>query len=73
MDPDSWRLKILWLWPQLPKKKIKLFIRLGDQHREKGNEFLAEYCYKKCMELAKSIQAVHCLKKIAERYNETSS
>lgn len=67
MDPDSFRLRILWGMPQLPKKKIKRFIQLGDEYRQKGDETMARHCYRKSLELAKSIRAVHLEKKIEER------
>ncbi len=72
MDGDSWRLRILWWWPQLPKKKIRKFIKLGDEYFAKGNTALAAYCYERSWDLANSIRAVYFTKKIEDRVADLS-
>ena len=67
MDPESWRLRFLWYWPQPPKKKIREFVRLGDAYRQDGNHRLARYCYAKSEELALRSNAVHLSKKLKTR------
>ncbi len=67
MDPDSFRLRILWKLPQLPKKKIRKFIELGDRYRAMGHEPKAQLCYDRSLQLAKDIRAVHLMKKIEAR------
>lgn len=69
MDTEPLRLRLLWKWPQMPKRKIRMFIQLGDEYKAKGQDYLAEYCYRKSLELADSIRAVHLKKKIVKRVN----
>jgi len=67
MDPDSFRLRVLWRLPQLPRKKIRRFIAMGDKYRSLGNEAKAQLCYSRSMDLAKNIRAVHLTKKLERR------
>lgn len=68
MEPGSWWLKLLWHIPQLPKKKIKLFLKLGDRYQGQGKTHLAKECYERALMLADSVSAVYYIKRIEERF-----
>jgi hypothetical protein len=68
--PKRWhilRLGFLWRLPKEPRKKIKVFLRLGDQYYQRGEEQLATYCYDLSKSLALETGAIHLLKKINQR------
>lgn len=67
MNMGKWLLSLLWIFPQLPKKKIRLFLKLGDHYQKKGKHELARFCYNKALDLAENIGAVHYLKKTNEK------
>ncbi len=67
MESGPWFLRLLWRMPQLPKKKVRYFMRLGDYYWEKENDAAARFCYRKAQELADRIGAVHYLKKTNDR------
>lgn len=64
---QKWRLKLLWRLPLEPRKKIKKFIRLGDDYLVRGERQLAEHCYNLSRQLAEEAGTVHLLKKIEQR------
>ncbi len=70
MEDGSWYLRILWRLPQLPKKKIQLFIRLGDYFYEKSQPKKSRFCYYKAKELADNIGAVYYRKKTVGKLNK---
>ncbi|HHY14474.1 MAG TPA: hypothetical protein GX521_00200 [Firmicutes bacterium] len=61
------RLRLLWRLPGEPRKKIKRFLKLGDQFLARGEAKLAEYCYELSQGLAQEAGTVHLLKKIRQR------
>ncbi len=61
------RLKLLWRLPGEPRKKIKRFLKLGDEFLTRGETRLAEYCYELSHGLAQEAGTVHLLKKIRQR------
>lgn len=65
---SRWKVSLLWYLPIEPRKKIKRFIKLGDQYRANGSEQMAVYCYERSLDLARNARAVHLLKKIEERF-----
>lgn len=68
--PKRWhtlKLRFLWRLPKEPRKKIRAFLRLGDEYQRSGEEALAKYCYGLSKELAEEEGAVHLLKKINQR------
>lgn len=68
--PKRWHtLKLLFLWrlPKEPRKKIKTFVRLGDEYLKCGEEQLAHYCYDLSKGLAQETGTIHLLKKINQR------
>jgi hypothetical protein len=65
---NRWKLDLLWYLPLEPRKKIKKFIKLGDEYRANGEEGMAVYCYERSLNLARSARAVHLLKKVEERF-----
>jgi len=67
MDSGTWLLRVLWRFPQLPKKKIKLFIRLGDYFSAKGKHETANFCYQQVAELADQIGAIYYIKKLNQK------
>ncbi|HHX01441.1 MAG TPA: hypothetical protein GX739_02090 [Firmicutes bacterium] len=72
MDSGPWYLRLLWRVPQLPKKKIRFFMRLGDYFLDKEDDAAARFCYHKAKELADSIGAVHYLKKTNDKLSNLS-
>lgn len=70
MECGSWWLKLLWYLPHLPKKKIKMFVKLGDNYRKIGKEARARYCYQQALTLAGSLSAVYYIKKIEARFKK---
>lgn len=68
--PKRWqtlRLKLLWSLPKEPRKKIKDFLRLGDEFYAQGDERLANYCYGLSKRLAQEVGVIHLRKKIDQR------
>lgn len=68
--PKRWhalKLRFLWRLPKEPRKKIKVFVRLGDEYLKSGEEQLAQYCYSLSKGLAQEAGAIHLLKKINQR------
>lgn len=61
------KLKLLWRLPGEPRRKIKRFIKFGDEFLHRGEESLAEYCYQLSRTLAEEARTVHLLKKIERR------
>ena len=73
MDSSGpWYLRFLWRVPQMPKKKIRVFMKLGDYFIAKENGAAARICYQKAQELADSIGAVHYQKKTNEKLSNLS-
>ena len=72
IDPPRWwqrlKLRILWLLPQESRKKIKKFLKLGDEFANNGEVELAQYCYDLSRELAEQAGTIHLLKKIEQRF-----
>ncbi len=69
--PKRWhtlKLKLLWRLPQESRKKIKVFLRLGDEYDKNGEQQLANYCYGLSKQLAQEAGAIHLLKKIEQRF-----
>ncbi|NMB00948.1 MAG: hypothetical protein GX971_05425 [Firmicutes bacterium] len=62
------KLRILWLLPQESRKKIKKFLRFGDEFANNGEVELAQYCYDLSRELAEQAGTIHLLKKIEQRF-----
>ncbi|HOB08061.1 MAG: hypothetical protein WAP20_05140 [Limnochordia bacterium] len=56
----------------MPKKKIRVFMKLGDYFIAKENGAAARFCYQKAQELADSIGAVHYQKKTNEKLSNLS-
>ncbi len=68
--PRRWhtlKLALLWRRPQEPSKKIKIFLRLGDEYLRKGEVQLANYCYTLSKNLAEEAGTIHLRKKIENR------
>lgn len=63
----KWKLEFLWRLPLEPRKKIKRFIKLGDDYLVQGELLLAEHCYHLSKQLAENAGTVHLLKKIEQR------
>ncbi|MCK9526539.1 MAG: hypothetical protein M0R49_11530 [Limnochordia bacterium] len=57
----------MWRLPKEPRKKIKVFLQLGDQYCQRGEKQLATYCYDLSKGLAQETGATHLLKKINQR------
>ncbi|HBG01105.1 MAG TPA: hypothetical protein DDW87_05970 [Firmicutes bacterium] len=70
--PKRWHaLKLAFLWrrPQESRKKIKVFLKLGDTYLESGEPQLANYCYSLSKRLAEEAGAIHLKKKIEQRFS----
>lgn len=71
IEPPRWwrslKLQILWKRPLDPRKKIKKFLKLGDEYFEQGELEFANFCYERSKTLAKEAGTVHLLKKIEQR------
>lgn len=68
--PKRWqllKLKIMWRLPQESRKKIKKFLKLGDEYLSSGETELANHCYDLSRKLAQEAGTVHLLKKIQQR------
>lgn len=68
--PKRWqtlRLRLLWKLPLESRKKIKTFLKLGDEYQSNGQQQLAHHCYALSRELAREVGAIHLLKKIEQR------
>lgn len=61
------KLNLLWRLPGEPRRKIKRFLKLGDEFLIRGEDKLAEYCYHLSRGLAQETGTVHLLKKIKQR------
>ena len=74
MDAPRWsqkvRLHLLWYWPLEPRKKIKRFLKFGDDFLEQGRPNLAQYSYHFSKRLAQRAGTVHLLKKIEKRLHK---
>ncbi len=71
IDPPRWwhilKIRVLWYLPREPRKKIKIFLCLGDEYDQLGEERLANYCYDLSKKLAQDAGTIHLLKKINQR------
>ena len=68
--PKRWqtlKLQVLWKLPLEPRKKIKIFLKLGDDYLVQGERQLARLCYEISKKLAEEAGTIHLLKKIEQR------
>lgn len=65
---QKWKLDLLWHFPLEPRKKIKRFMKLGDDYLVQEKHQLAEYCYYLSRELATEAGTIHLLKKIEQKF-----
>lgn len=64
---ESLKIRILWRLPLDSRKKIKKFLKLGDEYLSQGEQQLAVHCYELSKSLAEQVGTVHLLKKIEQR------
>lgn len=62
-----WKLLLLWHFPLDARRKIKRFIKLGDEYLATGESELATYCYYLSKKLATEAGTIHLLKKIDQK------
>lgn len=74
--PKRWqtlKLQFLWMLPLESRKKIKKFLKMGDDYSIQGEHQLARQCYELSKKLAEEAGTIYLLKKIEQRVEESLS